>query len=67
MATRAAPCIDPHTTQRPTLLLAFELGGNTWKLGFATGAAQRPRARHMLAGAVHVRHEEIARAKPRCG
>jgi transposase len=67
MATRAATCIDPQTTHRPTLFLAFELGVNTWKLGFTTGAAQRPRERNMPAGAVHVLHEEIARAKQRFG
>ena len=29
----------------PTLYLAFELGEQTWKLGFTTGAGQRPRVR----------------------
>ncbi len=34
----------------PTLFLAFELGGNKWKLGFTPGAAQRPRERQGAAG-----------------
>jgi transposase len=67
MATPAATGMDQATTQRPTLFLAFELGVNTWKLGFTTEAAQRPRERSMPAGAVHVLHEEIARAKQRFG
>lgn len=67
MAIPAATCKDQATTPRPTLFLAFELGGTTWKLGFTTGAAQRPRERSMPAGAIHVLQEEIARAKPRFG
>jgi hypothetical protein len=42
MATPATTCLDQATTHQPTLFLAFELGVNTWKLGFTTGAAQRP-------------------------
>jgi hypothetical protein len=30
------------------LLLAFELGERTWKLGFTTGFGQRPRVRQVL-------------------
>jgi transposase len=67
MATLAATRTDQATTQRPTLFLAFELSVTTWKLGFTTGAAQRPRERHMPAGALPVLQEEIARAKQRCG
>jgi transposase len=67
MATPVGTCKDQATTQRPTLFLAFELGVTTWKLGFTTGAAQRPRERTMPAGAIHVLHEEIARAKQRFG
>jgi transposase len=67
MATPAATCKDQATTPRPTLFLAFELGVTTWKLGFTTGAAQRPRERRMPTGAIHVLHEEIARAKQRFG
>ena len=67
MATPAATRMDQATTHQPTLFLAFELGVNTWKLGFTTGAAQRPRERSMPAGAIHVLHEEIARAKQRFG
>jgi hypothetical protein len=50
MAT-ATPCIDQQTACTPTLFLAFELGENPWKLGCTTGAAQRPRARQVAAGA----------------
>jgi transposase len=67
MVTAAAPHMDQVPTDQPTLLLAVELGVNTWKLGFTTGAAQRPRERSMPAGALHVLHEEIARAKQRFG
>jgi hypothetical protein len=67
MATPAATHMDQATTHQPTLFLAFELGVNTWKLGFTTGAAQRPRERRMPAGAIHVLHEELARAKQRFG
>jgi hypothetical protein len=31
----------------PTLLLAFELGERTWKLGFTTGLGQQPRIRQI--------------------
>jgi transposase len=54
-------------TQQPPLFLAFELGNTTWRLGFTTGAAQRPRARTMPAGALQVLLAEMARAKPRFG
>ena len=48
-----------------TVLLAFELGERTWKLGFTTGMGQRPRVRPVAAGAVGRVCEEIARAKRR--
>src|SRR5713101_5290421 len=48
-----------------TLLLAFELGERSWKLGFTTGMGQRPRIRQIAAGAVDRVLEEIARAKSR--
>jgi transposase len=67
MATPAATRMDQATTHQPTLFLAFELGVTTWKLGFTTGAAQRPRERNMPAGALQVLQEEIARAKQRFG
>ena len=67
MATPAATGKDQATTHRPTLGRAVALGVTTWKLGFTTGAAQRPRERRMPAGAMHVLQEEIARTKPRFG
>jgi transposase len=67
MATPAATRTDQATTHRPTLFLAFELGVTTWKLGFTTGMAQRPRERPMAAGDVHGLDEEITRAKRRFG
>ena len=67
MVRPAATRMDQATTHQPTLFLAFELSVNTWKLGFTTGAAQRPRERSMPAGALHVLHEELARAKQRFG
>ena len=66
MAT-ATPCIDQQTACTPTLLLAFALGENPWKLGFTTGAAQRPRERQVAAGACATVLEEMRRAKQRLG
>ncbi len=63
------------TTTRPNesngaqacLLLAFELGQRTWKLGFTVGIGQRPRLCQIPAGAVSVLDHHIARAKRRFG
>ncbi|HZL95446.1 MAG TPA: IS110 family transposase [Vicinamibacterales bacterium] len=57
-----APAITATTVH---LLLAFELGERTWKLGFTTGFGQRPRIRQVPAGAVDRVLEEIGRAKRR--
>jgi transposase len=59
--------MDQAPTPQPTLFLALELGVHTWKLGFTTGVAQRPRERTMPAGDVPGLGEEIARAKRRVG
>jgi transposase len=67
MTTPARTRMDQATTPQPTLFLAFELGVHTWKLGFTTGVAQRPRERTMPAGDVHGLGEEMARAKRRFG
>jgi transposase len=53
------------TSAAGVLLLAFELSERTWKLGFSTGRAQRPRLREIPAGAVDRLVEEVARAKAR--
>jgi hypothetical protein len=53
------------TAPTPCLLLAFELGRRTWKLGFSVGLGQRPRCRQIPAGAVSVLAQEISRAKVR--
>jgi transposase len=50
-----------------TLYLAFELGKNTWKLGFTIGMAQQPRERTIPAGALETLQQEITRAKQRFG
>ena len=50
-----------------TLLVAFELGERSWKLGFTTGIGQRPRVRQIPAGAVDRVLEEVTRAKARLG
>jgi transposase len=49
------------------LLLAFEMGQRSWKLGFSVGLGQRPRVRQIVAGAVEVLLHEIAEAKRRFG
>jgi transposase len=59
--------VDQETAFTPTLFLAFELGVHTWKLGFTTGAAQRPRERQVPAGDCHMVLEERRRAKSRFG
>jgi len=67
MATIATTRIDQEIVFTPTLLLAFELGVNKWKLGCTTGAAQRPRERQVPAGDCQTVLEEIRRAKSRFG
>jgi transposase len=61
--TRDRESIAPTTC----LLMAFELGQRSWKLGFSTGIGQRPRVRQIPAGAVGVIANEIVRAKVRLG
>jgi transposase len=67
MATPVTTHVNQETAGTPTLFLAFELGVNKWKLGFTTGAAQRPRERQIPAGDCHAVWEESRRAKSRCG
>ena len=56
-----------ESSATPVLLLAFELGERTWKVGFSAGAEPRVRVRQMPAGAVAVLTTEIAAAKKRFG
>ena len=49
------------------LLLAFELGQRSWKLGFSAGMGQRPQIRQIAAGAIGVIEKEILQAKMRLG
>ena len=66
--TTATPIrMTDETTDWPALFLAFELGANHWKLGFTTGAAQRPRERNVLARNIEAVREEIRTAKERFG
>jgi transposase len=67
MGTSAMSRIEQDTLPQPTLSLAFELGKNTWKLGFTIGVAQQPRERTIPAGDVARLQQEIARAKQRFG
>jgi transposase len=67
MGTSATSRIEQDTLPQPTLSLAFELGKNTWKLGFPIGVAQQPRERTIPAGDVARLQQEIARAKQRFG
>jgi len=67
MATPTAHHLEQDSLSRPTLYLAFELGKNTWKLGFTVGVAQQPRERMIPAGALDMLQQEIARAKQRFG
>lgn len=63
--TRVPESIAPPAAPAIALLLAFELGERTWKLGFTIGFGQRPRIRQVPAGATDRVLEEIARAKRR--
>ena len=66
--TTATPIrMTDETTDRPALFLAFALGANHWKLGFTTGAAQRPRERNVSARHLEAVREEIRKAKERFG
>jgi transposase len=67
MATSVTSRIEQDTLPQPTLYLAFELGKDTWKLGFTIGMAQPPRERTIPAGDVARLQQEIARAKQRFG
>jgi hypothetical protein len=40
MTTPATTRVNQETAFLPTLVLAFEVGVNTWQLGGPTGAAQ---------------------------
>ena len=65
--TRTPESTAPVTSIPTTLLLAFELGERTWKLGFSVGLGQRPRLRQISVRATDRVLEEIARAKVRFG
>jgi transposase len=66
--TTAIPLRIVHDTiDRPALFLAFELSANQWKLGFTTGAAQRPRERNVPARHIEAVREEVRKAKERFG
>ena len=67
MASSVTSRIEQDTLPQPTLYLAFELGKDTWKLGFTIGVAQPPRERTIPAGDVARLQQEIARAKQRFG
>jgi hypothetical protein len=55
------------TTDRPALCLACAWGVHPWPRGGTTGAAQRPRERHVPARHREAVQAESRRAKPRCG
>ena len=59
--TRTEEC----SATTPCLLLAFELGERSWKLGFTIGLGQRPRIRSVPAGAMARGWAEIGDAKAR--
>lgn len=49
----------------PTLYVAFELGGSSWKLAATTGPGQPPRLRTVPARSLTRTFDELARAKAR--
>ena len=56
---------EESTATTAGLLVAFELGERSWKLGFTVGLGQRPRVRSVPAGAMALVWAEIAEAKAR--
>jgi len=56
-----------ENTTEATLFVAFELSEKNWKLGFTTGAGQKPRERGMTARHQERILDEIAQAKRRFG
>src|SRR5918999_2242855 len=65
--TTAATHNRQDTTPEATLFVAFELSEKTWKLGFTTGHAQKPRERTVTARDQKRVLDEIAQAKRRFG
>jgi transposase len=68
--TRATPATtrgNQETAFPPTLFVAFAVGVHTWTRGGTTGAAPRPRARHVPASECHTVLEERRRAQRRWG
>jgi transposase len=63
------PMTRPIESTAPTggMLMAFELGQRSWKLGFTVGMGPRPRVRQIPAGALDALATEITRAKKRLG
>src|SRR6516225_5914695 len=59
------PTANGQTTSSDAarLLVAFELGERSWKMGCSVGLGQTPRMRSLAAGAMDVVVAEIARAK----
>ncbi len=56
---------EESTAPPSCLLLAFELGERTWKLGFTVGLGERPRIRQIPAGEPDRLWTEIAEARRR--
>jgi transposase len=54
-STTESSAWTPTSSSSPTILLVFELGERSWRLGFTTGMGQRPRIRVIAAGAVESR------------
>jgi len=63
-ATRPSESSIPPVSV-PTLFVAFELGGSTWKLAATIGAGQAPRLRTVPARGLTRTLDELARAKAR--
>ena len=64
------PTAIPHehgTTPEGSLLMAVELGENTWKLGFTTGPGQKPRERTVAARNQACVRQEVGSATRRFG
>jgi transposase len=67
MTTSPVTDVEQQPTPRATLFVAFELSLTTWKLGFTTGRAQRPREQSVPARDIAAVQQEITRAQQRFG
>jgi transposase len=67
VSTTTATRTNEYTPTESVLLLAFELGLETWKVGLVGGGSQPPRLREITGGDTRALLREVARAKRELG